>query len=201
MSGTAAGRPAVVLFSGGLDSTTLLAYARHHGWDPCALTFRYGQRHASEVAQATGVARSFGVARHVVTEIDLRAFGGALHGADYRAQAIADVVRFQARLLALGQARLGLADVVDHVRTFHALHRRVHDLAHPPDLAQHDVVALGRRALAALHLEDVLGELLSVRLQALDLVEVDAVEGDLRRVEGTQPLSYHPVDHLVVRDR
>ena len=77
MSAPGAGRRAVVLLSGGLDSTTVLAWARQQGWDPCALTFRYGQRHAGEVAQAANVARAFGVVRHVVCDIDLRAFGGS----------------------------------------------------------------------------------------------------------------------------
>lgn len=77
MSEAGGGRRAVVLLSGGLDSTTVLAFARRHGWDACALTFRYGQRHAGEVAQALSVARALGIARHVVAEIDLRAFGGS----------------------------------------------------------------------------------------------------------------------------
>ena len=77
MAGTNAGRPAVVLFSGGLDSTTLLAYALHHGWDAYALTFRYGQRHDVEVARATALAAALPVRRHVVADIDLRAFGGS----------------------------------------------------------------------------------------------------------------------------
>lgn len=71
------GRPAVVLLSGGLDSTTTLALARHDGWTPHALTFRYGQRHAHEVARASAIASAYAVARHVVADIDLRAFGGS----------------------------------------------------------------------------------------------------------------------------
>lgn len=74
--------PAVVLLSGGLDSATLPALARADGFDPHALTFRYGQRHAVEVLAARRVAERAGVADHREVEIDLRAFGGsALTGA------------------------------------------------------------------------------------------------------------------------
>jgi len=68
---------AVVLLSGGLDSTTVLAIAKSRGFDPCALSFRYGQRHAIELDSARRVALAFGVKNHVVAEIDLRVFGGS----------------------------------------------------------------------------------------------------------------------------
>jgi 7-cyano-7-deazaguanine synthase len=70
-------RKAVVLLSGGLDSATVLAIARDAGFEPYAMSFRYGQRHASEIAAATRVAESMGVARHVFVDIDLRLFGGS----------------------------------------------------------------------------------------------------------------------------
>jgi 7-cyano-7-deazaguanine synthase len=68
---------AVVLLSGGLDSTTILAIAKSEGFEPHAMTFRYGQRHEAEVSAAQRVARQAGVARHSIVEIDLRAFGGS----------------------------------------------------------------------------------------------------------------------------
>ena len=68
---------AVVLLSGGLDSATTLAIARAEGFDAYALSFRYGQRHASELEFAARVARAMGAARHVTLAIDLRAFGGS----------------------------------------------------------------------------------------------------------------------------
>jgi 7-cyano-7-deazaguanine synthase len=70
-------RPAVVLLSGGLDSTTVLALAKRDGWNVHALTFRYGQRHAQEIERARAIASAAGVTKHVVTEIDLAAFGGS----------------------------------------------------------------------------------------------------------------------------
>lgn len=66
---------AIVLLSGGLDSTTLLALAKSQGFAISALTFGYGQRHRSEVLAAQRTAASFGVDDHTVIEIDLRSFG------------------------------------------------------------------------------------------------------------------------------
>ena len=71
------GRPAVVLLSGGLDSTTVLAIAREQGFDCHALSFRYGQRHVVELESAARVAALCGVKKHVVADIDLRVFGGS----------------------------------------------------------------------------------------------------------------------------
>jgi len=77
------GAPAVVLLSGGLDSSTLLAYAVNAGFAAHAMTFRYGQRHAVEVDAANRIARRFGAREHIVVDIDLRTFGGsALTGDD-----------------------------------------------------------------------------------------------------------------------
>lgn len=75
-------KPAVVLLSGGLDSTTVLAIARDRGYEPYALSFRYGQRHAVELEAAQCVAATQGVKRHVIADIDLRVFGGSSLTAD-----------------------------------------------------------------------------------------------------------------------
>src|SRR4051812_33635350 len=68
--------PAIVLLSGGLDSATCLAIARRDGFEPVALSFRYGQRHDVEVEASRRLAERDGV-EHVVCEIDLRTFGGS----------------------------------------------------------------------------------------------------------------------------
>jgi len=73
---------AVVLLSGGLDSATTLAIARHEGFAAYALSFRYGQRHQLELEAAANVARQLGAAGHVITDIDLRRFGGSALTAD-----------------------------------------------------------------------------------------------------------------------
>ena len=69
--------PAVLLLSGGLDSTTLLALARSRGHDVYAMSFRYGQRHAHELDAARRAAARWAAAEHVVVDIDLRVFGGS----------------------------------------------------------------------------------------------------------------------------
>jgi 7-cyano-7-deazaguanine synthase len=68
---------AVLLLSGGLDSTTMLALARSEGFAVYAMSFRYGQRHAHEIEAARRVGRHFGVVDHAIVDIDLRAFGGS----------------------------------------------------------------------------------------------------------------------------
>jgi len=75
-------RRAVVLLSGGLDSATALAMAKADGFVPYALSFRYGQRHSVELDRARTIARTAGVADHVIAEIDLRTFGGSALTAD-----------------------------------------------------------------------------------------------------------------------
>lgn len=68
---------AVVLLSGGLDSATMLAIARHQGFDPRAITFRYGQRHAIEIESARRIAQSMNVTEHLEVDFDLRSMGGS----------------------------------------------------------------------------------------------------------------------------
>ena len=73
---------AVVLLSGGLDSTTVLAIAKAQGFTPYALSFRYGQRHSVELESAQRVAAAMQVTEHVIADINLRAFGGSALTAD-----------------------------------------------------------------------------------------------------------------------
>ncbi len=68
---------AVVLLSGGVDSATTLAIARAMGFDLCALSFRYGQRHAVELTAAQRIARANEVGKHLIVDIDLRRIGGS----------------------------------------------------------------------------------------------------------------------------
>ena len=71
------GKRAVVLVSGGLDSATTLAIASSQGFECCALSFDYGQRHRFELQAAERVCAAGNVSRHVVFDLNLRAFGGS----------------------------------------------------------------------------------------------------------------------------
>jgi 7-cyano-7-deazaguanine synthase len=84
-------RQAVILLSGGLDSTTVLAITRRDGYRLNALSFDYGQRHQHEVEAARRIARSYGVARHEIVTIDLRIFGGSALTADISVPKMRDV--------------------------------------------------------------------------------------------------------------
>ena len=68
---------AVVLLSGGMDSATTAAIALEEGFDVHALSVRYGQRHAVELEAARRVAERLGIRRHLIIDLDLRAFGGS----------------------------------------------------------------------------------------------------------------------------
>jgi 7-cyano-7-deazaguanine synthase len=70
-------KKAVVLYSGGLDSTTCMAIAKHDGFEAYALSFSYGQRHSVELEKAKQYAPLIGAADHRVVDVDLRQFGGS----------------------------------------------------------------------------------------------------------------------------
>lgn len=120
------GKRAVVLVSGGLDSATTLAVARHEGFQTYALSFDYGQRHRFELEAAERVCRAAGVHQHVVFRLDLRQFGGSALTADLDVPKDRDEEQMQAAIpvtyvparntiflsIALGWAEtLGAADI------------------------------------------------------------------------------------------
>ena len=70
-------KKAVVLLSGGIDSTTMLAIAQSQGYSVYAMSFRYGQRHTLELDRAKQISEKTGVEKHIIIDIDLRAFGGS----------------------------------------------------------------------------------------------------------------------------
>ena len=75
-------KKAVVLLSGGLDSSTVLAMANDKGFSCHALSFEYGQRHNIELACAKNMAKTLGVASHIISRIDLSVWGGSALTAD-----------------------------------------------------------------------------------------------------------------------
>ncbi|WP_136524532.1 7-cyano-7-deazaguanine synthase QueC [Geomonas ferrireducens] len=70
-------KKAVILYSGGLDSTTCMAIAKHQGFEPYAMSFSYGQRHQHELAVCKQNARPMGAVDHMLVEFDLRMMGGS----------------------------------------------------------------------------------------------------------------------------
>ena len=70
-------KKAIVLLSGGMDSTTLLALAQSQGYECYALSFRYGQRHQAELHAAADIATQAQVSRHEIIDLDLSRFGGS----------------------------------------------------------------------------------------------------------------------------
>ena len=74
---TAGSKRAVVLVSGGMDSAVVLAIAKEQGFEPYALSVRYGQRHTSELDAADRVSNALGAAAHKTVVVDLRSIGGS----------------------------------------------------------------------------------------------------------------------------
>jgi len=70
-------KKAIVLSSGGVDSTTAMAIAKHGGYEIYSLSFRYGQRHALELEAAQRIAKALGAKQHLVIDIDLAKIGGS----------------------------------------------------------------------------------------------------------------------------
>ena len=70
-------KKAIILFSGGLDSTTVMALAKNAGYDLYAMSFDYGQRHLFELEAAKKIALAYGVKAHLVVKTDLTSIGGS----------------------------------------------------------------------------------------------------------------------------
>ena len=70
-------KKAVILLSGGIDSTTTLAIAKNKGFDIYAISFNYGQRHFVELDAAKRCAAHFNVKKHIIINFDLREIGGS----------------------------------------------------------------------------------------------------------------------------
>jgi 7-cyano-7-deazaguanine synthase len=91
-------KKAVVLFSGGLDSTTCLAVAKSQGFLPCALSFEYGQRHSVEIEAARRVAKAMGAHAHLILPLPLGAIGGSALTADIDVPKDRDVATMESEI-------------------------------------------------------------------------------------------------------
>jgi 7-cyano-7-deazaguanine synthase len=174
--------PAVVLLSGGLDSATTLAIARAEGHAVHALSFRYGQRHAIELTAAAQVARHLGAQRHVVAEIDLRAFGGSAltdtiavpKGRSAGAMATAIPITYvPARNTIFLAHALGWAEVIGAGSIYIGVNAL--DYSGYPDCRPEFIAAFERLANLATRSATELGRPLTIRAPLVDLTKAEII--------------------------
>lgn len=128
---------AVILLSGGLDSTTCLAVAKQQGYECYALSFAYGQRHHTELKAAAAIAEHFGVKKHVVFPLALDAFGGSaltdktIDVPNYTGSAKIPVTYVPARNTVFLSIALGWAETLDAQTIF--IGASCVDYSHYPD--------------------------------------------------------------------
>ncbi len=82
----------IVLSSGGVDSTTVMAITKNLGYEIFSISYDYGQRHKIELDRAKAVAEHFGVAKHIIVNVDLRAIGGSALTADIDVPKARDII-------------------------------------------------------------------------------------------------------------
>ncbi|WP_404385249.1 7-cyano-7-deazaguanine synthase QueC [Knoellia locipacati] len=176
-------RKAVVLLSGGLDSTTVLAVAKDQGFEPYAISFRYGQRHAIELEAARRVADAAGVDRHVVCDIDLRVFGGSALTADVEVpkhQSAEDLTEGEipityvpARNTVFLSFALAYAEVIGSTDIFIGVNAL--DYSGYPDCRPEYIAAYARMANLATR-AGVEGQELRIHTPLIDLTKAETVE-------------------------
>ena len=173
---------AVLLLSGGLDSSTLLALARRDGYAVHAMSFRYGQRHAMELAAAQRIAEAHGVSAHVIVEIDLRIFGASALTADIDvpkdrdATAMASgvpITYVPARNTIFLSYALAWAEVLGARDIFIGVNAV--DYSGYPDCRPEFVLAYERLANLATKATAVDGERIRIRAPLLDLTKAEII--------------------------
>jgi 7-cyano-7-deazaguanine synthase len=179
-------RKAVVLLSGGLDSTTVLAYAKNEGFEPYALSFRYGQRHAVELRAAQRVAEAQGAVGHVVCDIDLRVFGGSALTSDLEVPkhaSVTDVTKdipityVPARNTVFLSFALAYAEVVEATDIFIGVNAL--DYSGYPDCRPEYIAAYEQMANLATR-AGVEGNRLSIHTPLISLTKAQTVELGMR---------------------
>jgi 7-cyano-7-deazaguanine synthase len=170
-------KKAVVLVSGGLDSTTVLAIARRQGYDCYTLSFDYGQRHRAELFAAERTARQLGAIEHKVVTLDLRTIGGSALTDDKIAvpeqfSAGIPVTYVPARNTVFLSIALGWAEVLEAQDIFIGVNAV--DYSGYPDCRPDFIAAFERLANIATR-SGVEGQALRIQTPLIDLSKADIV--------------------------
>ena len=177
---------AIVLLSGGVDSTTTLAIAKSEGYAAYALSCLYGQRHARELDAARAVAQRMGVVEHAIVEFDLRRFGGSALTADIDVpkdrpdedlRRGTPVTYVPARNTIFLSFALGWAEVVGARDIF--IGANVLDASGYPDCRPEFLAAFERLARLATKAGTEDGEPLRIRAPLIDMTKADIVRAGL----------------------
>ena len=206
---------AVVLLSGGLDSTTVLAIALEQGFDVVALSFLYGQKHHHEIEQARAIATQAGIADHCIVNIDLAQFGQSALTTDIEVPKHNDVsdigndipiTYVPARNTIFLSYALALAEVRQSSNIFIGVNAL--DYSGYPDCRPEFIAAFGKLANLATKIStsDSKGsDGLKTRIHAplIDMTKAEIIQEGLRlNVNyGMTTSCYDPVDHQLACGR
>ena len=196
-------RPAIVLLSGGLDSTTVLAEALRQGFQVHALSFDYGQRNRYELQRAAAIAEKYGVAAHKKVTIDLRAFGGSSLTSDApleRGRALAEIGKeipstyVPVRNTLFLSYALAWAEVIGATDIFIGVNAI--DTSGYPDCRPEFIEAFGRLANLATKMGTEQGRKISIHtpLQKLDKAGIIRLGLELQVDYGMTNTCYDPLD-------
>ena len=174
-------KKAVILLSGGLDSTTCLAIVKNQGFDIFALTVNYGQRHKFELESAKKVAQIFDVNKHSVVDIDLAQFGGSALTDDIKVPKDRDesnmtdipVTYVPARNTVLLSMALAWAETLDTTDIFIGVNAL--DYSGYPDCRPEFIESFERMANLATKM-GVLGEKFKIHTPLINLTKAEIVK-------------------------
>jgi len=174
-------KKAVILLSGGLDSTTCLAIVKNQGFDISALTVNYGQRHVFELESAKKVAQIFDINKHSVVDIDLAQFGGSALTDDIKVPKDRDdsdmtdipVTYVPARNTVLLSLALALAETLDAADIFIGVNAL--DYSGYPDCRPEFIESFERMANLATKM-GVLGEKFKIHTPLINLTKAEIVK-------------------------
>jgi 7-cyano-7-deazaguanine synthase len=174
-------RKAVVLLSGGLDSTTVLAIAKSEGYETHALSFDYGQRHSIEITCAKEIAKTYKVKQHLIMPLNLRLIGGSALTEDIdvpkdrqaKDMTTIPITYVPARNTIFLAIALGLAEVVSADTIF--LGVNAIDYSGYPDCRPKFIEAFQKMANVATKYTTQDGELLTIQTPLIDLSKAQII--------------------------